>query len=246
MTDIDWTHKNDWLVGFGGQPFLRKAGKYVPHETYGGTPTHQLKVSEPLPHIRDVTSDTDFLKKTRKELIEFVNQNCVFKPKGRMFGKAPGTRYTSQFYFAAVTHNGHLLKNICKAWKILLLERGIDINDIQIAGRHWSSLPLLGAIAIEWNVNTFSVRRERKNYGQHNLIEGLPNDKPVLLVDDLANSTDSFWFTQDYLVSQNIKVLDVCLCVLNKKNETDGGYLWDKYSNQTVVSIISRNNLDLS
>jgi hypothetical protein len=61
------------------------------------------------------------------------------------------------------------------------------------------------------------IRRQRRNYGQHNWIEGKPNNLPVLLVDDLCNSTESFlhgfWVCKNVL---KLDVMDYIFAVLNK------------------------------
>ena len=178
----------------------------------------------------------------RDEIAEFVKENCIHHAKPPMLGKAPGTRYTSQFYFAALTHNGRMLNNICETFQYLTTINQLSKEKFQVAGYHWSSLPILGALSAFYrgDLNAFSIRRERKEYGLHNIIEGKPNNLPVLLIDDLANSTNSFTRSQQILVDSGIPVLDTCFAIMNKKNQTDDQFLWDRYSDQKIISIISR------
>ena len=179
--------------------------------------------------------------KTQRDVAAFIRENCRYESvNGSMFGKAPGDRYTSQFYLASLTHNGVMMKRVCEAFGYLLHDHGIEIGEIQLAGRHWSALPILGAMSYHFGVNTFSIRRERKTYGKHNLIEGTVDSKPVLLVDDLANSTNSFAFCQSFLRSNGIPVMDKCLCILNKKRKDDAAFLWDKYSEQEIIWLTTR------
>jgi orotate phosphoribosyltransferase len=186
-------------------------------------------------------SDLHF-NRIQKEIANFVKENCIHHANPPMLGKAAGTRYTSQFYFAALTHNGRMLNNICESFHYLTAGFDPVKEKFQVAGYHWSSLPILGALSAFYrgNLNAFSIRRNRKEYGLHNIIEGKPNNLPVLLIDDLANSTNSFARSQQILIDSGIPVLDSCFAIMNKKNQTDDQFLWDRYSDQKIMSIISR------
>jgi orotate phosphoribosyltransferase len=177
----------------------------------------------------------------QSDIVAFVRSHCIQRPKLPMFGKAPGTRYHSQFYLANLTTNGHMLQNVMYMLDFLLRSNNIDINDIQFAGRDWSALPILGAIAYRHpDTNTFIVRRKRKNYGLNNIFEGIPNEKPVVIVDDLCNSTNSFVHCHDTIAAHGVPVHPKIFCVLNKKNQDDEMFQWDKYSHQEAMWCISR------
>lgn len=180
------------------------------------------------------------------KLIKFIEEKALYKSDRMMFGKRPGDRYRWQFYMSHVTQNGPMMRYVCNEWERKLHDHNINPQEIQFAGKHWSSLPILGAVAYHFNVNTFSVREERKTYGLHNLIEGTVDNKPVLIVDAVSNSTNTFQFVQDHLRTQDIPVMDKCLCILNKKRKDDAGYLWDQSSQQEIISLVSLCQIDLS
>lgn len=75
------------------------------------------------------------------------------------------------------------------------------------------------------------IKRERKTYGKHNIIEGIPNEKPVLIVDDLCNSTNSFWHCYQVCVNENkMELLPFIFSVVNKyKPSRDHLYQYDRY-----------------
>jgi len=175
-------------------------------------------------------------------IAKFIKENCVYVPEEPMFGKAPGTRYKSQFYLSPLTTNGAMMNYVLLAFNNLLEEHDIDLNTIQFAGQVWSALPILGCLSMRYpEINTFIVRQERKNYGKNNIFEGVPDrTKKTILVDDLCNSTNSFVRCKSILENHGIPVHDNLLCILNKKNYNDVDFMWDKYSMQKSMHIVSR------
>ncbi len=180
------------------------------------------------------------------ELAKIIQEKALYKSKQPMFGKDPGTRYTWQFYMANVTQDGSFMRRVCIEWENLLSLNNIDPYKVQFAGKHWGSLPILGALAYHFNTNVFSVREKRKTYGRHNLIEGIVDDRPVLIVDAVANSTNAFAFVQEHMRTQGVAVLDKCLCIMNKKRKNEDGYLWDRYSEQEIMSLVSLCQIEMS
>lgn len=157
----------------------------------------------------------NFLKK-------FILSECIEKPEQFMFGKLPGTRYSRQYYLANGLYNTEFLEKVTDCFYFLIKEK-IGNFEFQIAGREWSSIPLLTSIPLLLKIrygivlNSFMIKRERKKYGKHNYIEGTPNNLPVLIVDDLSNSTDSFVFCHSVCENlENLKTTDFIFSVLNK------------------------------
>jgi orotate phosphoribosyltransferase len=90
--------------------------------------------------------------------------------------------------------------------------------DFQIAGLETGSTPMLGRV-YNLDINAFSVRKEQKKYGLLNWIEGRPNDKPVMIIDDLCNSSMSMKQCYDICKQENLEVLDHAFCLVNKVNK---------------------------
>jgi orotate phosphoribosyltransferase len=104
------------------------------------------------------------------------------------------------------------------------VEREIGHFNFQIAGLETASTPMIAGIplvsaAFGLNINAFSVRKERKEYGLMNWIEGLPNDKPVMLMDDLCNSQVSMKKAHDIVQSHGLKIFEHAFCIVNKVNK---------------------------
>lgn len=147
----------------------------------------------------------------------YINANCIFVadnarqyckdlPPGRLYGKQPGTTNTYLFTLRNLTHNPVQLQHTA----VLLYKQIIDTIkphvvgnslSIQLAGVETASLPLITAISLVGLkagvvINTFSVRKERKRYGLHNYIDGMPNQQPVVIIDDLINSGGTLYHCQ--------------------------------------------------
>jgi len=86
------------------------------------------------------------------------------------------------------------------------------------------STPLLAGIPLiarvfDLNINSFSIRKEQKTYGLLNWIEGMPNEKPVMLIDDLCNSSISMRKAYDVLQEEKIPVFNYAFSIVNKVNK---------------------------
>ena len=194
---------------------------------------------------------------TNKEKIsKYIKQYCIeYTPKGEFFfGKLSGARYASQFYLSRLLYNIDMLEVIGEEF-VNIIEEHIGHWDFQITGREWSSVPLLTFLPIYMknqhfrNINSFMIKRKRKTYGIHNYVEGRVNDLPVLIVDDLCNSTDSFRHCEQVVKSMNMTTLPFIFAVMNKYSYASSGedepefydrYLGRKYK---ALSILIRDDL---
>ena len=103
-------------------------------------------------------------------------------------------------------------------------ERFIDPKlNFQITGLETGATPLLTGIAIfaklclNVDLNMFVVRKEIKEHGyQH---EGIVRDRPVLIVDDLCNSSASMKACYDVVSKWNVPVLPKLFSIVNVRDE---------------------------
>lgn len=144
----------------------------------------------------------------RSALLGYINTYCVFRcnpsiqyipgiPKGKLPGKAPGAYVDWQLFPRRIFQNSDL----ASAASLLLLDM-MHFNEepkegVQIAGIETSSIPMIASFTATARLvdkryyDSFIVRKERKNYGVFNLIDGLPNHSPVMVMDDIHNSGGS-------------------------------------------------------
>jgi len=191
-----------------------------------------------------------------KIIANFISTHCIERSESPtlMYGKLPGTRYATQFYLAPLLYNREMLERIGVEF-IRLVEEKIGHFDFQLAGREWSAIPLLTALPIickayaNKDINSFMVKRERKNYGKHNFIEGtILKDKPVMIVDDLCNSTDSFRHCLSVIFYEHKHpIVPFNFAVLNKYSRTKIGPTmdFDRYSGQRCLSICERDDIKI-
>ena len=88
----------------------------------------------------------------------------------------------------------------------------------QVGGMEMAGVPLVAAIVMKGvergtPVNGFFIRKSRKREGLTKAIEGTLNDTPVILVDDLINSGNTFNKQIAVLAEAGKKVSDICVIV---------------------------------
>lgn len=171
-----------------------------------------------------MSSIIDQKNNAKKILSEYIDKHCIFRcnpeiqyapnlQKGVIPSKgASDTKYS--FYLRRLTHNPMMLNGACALILDDIIEKfkesGKDLF-FQFCGLETSSIPFLiglqmTALKFGLSINSFSIRKERKPYGIFNLVDGIPTEAPVIIVDDLINSGSSIF-----------KCLEVCEYELNLK-----------------------------
>ena len=187
-----------------------------------------------IPHEKE-------MKHIRNDVALQIAQHGYIKFDYPMKSKTPGKQYGSIYQIWQTPYTGDFLYDVVRGFLYLTQ----DLPHFQMVGRMWSSIPILSAIAVVTNRSAVFIRRERKDYGPMNEHEGQLNpDIPALIIDDIANSSESFAFCQEYLRNRNIPVLDQCFAIMNKKSVMQPGYKWDKYSQQEIISIVNKDMID--
>lgn len=102
----------------------------------------------------------------------------------------------------------------------LMKEALPDLN-FQITGMETGSTPLVTSLPIVAyqrgvSINAFSVRKDPKEYGLKNWIEGVPNDKPVVVIDDIYNSGSTMKRCLDIAESQGLKFSGVVFSIIKR------------------------------
>ena len=182
---------------------------------------------------------------------DYINKNCIIRYKF-LPGKAPGSFYTWMFYLRRCLFNHNYLTAIGKMF-IYKFERIDPSFNFQITGLETAATPIVTALPLiakqyDIDLNAFIVRKTRKEYGLLNLIEGLPNDKPALMVDDLSHSTSSLARCCQLLFDENIPVYDRAFVVVSKTNKIENvkkdKYIYD--NNLKIVNLFNLNDFGLN
>ena len=77
--------------------------------------------------------------------------------------------------------------------------------------------PLIASV-YDIDINSFVVRKEQKEYGLCNWLEGVPNSKKVLLIDDLCNSGISMGRAYNILSNMGVEFVPYAFSIVNKSN----------------------------
>ena len=152
----------------------------------------------------------------------YIDTKCIVRNQ-EMPGKAPGSTYTWMFYLRNGLFNHQFLINVSQMF-IYHMERLDPKFNFQLTGLETAATPMLAAIPMVASVmgidiNAFVVRKERKTYGLLNVIEGVPNNKLAVIIDDLCNSSRSMAQCLKTLNSENIPVANVAFSIVNKSNK---------------------------
>ena len=112
--------------------------------------------------------------------------------------KEGNTYYSWQFYLRSALLNPTCLQLVCEDFWGKNTDFYLEYP-FQLAGVEAASVPIITALIIDgarrgFDVNAFTIRKERKKYGRRNLIEGKPTEEPVMFIDDLTSPQHyAFW-----------------------------------------------------
>jgi orotate phosphoribosyltransferase len=188
----------------------------------------------------------------------FINDKCIWRATEeipKLQSKNEKEWLTWEYHFK----NGLLNAEFSSVISQLMLHQiGKEYGsfDFQIAGMESASLPLLTSIPLvakvyNIEINSFSIKKERNNYGLYNHLEGLiHNKKPVLLIDDVCNSTKTFRNCVNILIGAGCKhILDRPFVMVNniKIDKDDYEVSCENYlpEQMSVVGIYSTNDFYL-
>jgi orotate phosphoribosyltransferase len=159
------------------------------------------------------------------------------------------------FYLRNGLFNPEFLISLAQMF-IYKMERVDYELNFQITGLETAATPMLAGIpmvakVMGIDINSFVVRKTRKEYGLLNMIEGIPNNKLAIMVDDLCNSSNSLAQCFHKLSAEDIPVADIAFTIVNKSNKKVHEELrlqTDMYLPKEikVISLFTLDDFDLS
>lgn len=158
---------------------------------------------------------------SKEWLREYINKYCIIR-NTRMPGKGKNTWYSWIFYLRRGLFNPEFNVHVAKMF-IHKMERIDPEFNFQITGLETAACPMLVAIPMVAklygiDLNSYIVRKARKEYGLLNIFEGRPNQKVSVIIDDLCNSTMSMAKCYQTLDKENMEVASVAFAIVNKSN----------------------------
>jgi orotate phosphoribosyltransferase len=154
---------------------------------------------------------------------QYIIDHClIFDYNNRIKSKVPGEYYQWIFMLRRGLYNPKFLSAISQM-VLYHLDGIFPDNDYQLSGRETAAAPMIAGISLvarmfDKDINGFIVRKARKDYGLGNMIEGMPNDHQVVLVDDLANSSNSLRMAYDEVMAEGLNVAPVAFVLVNKSH----------------------------
>lgn len=138
-------------------------------------------------------------------LFDEVQQACSITGLFELRSGIVSDHYFDKYKIQA---NPNLFPEVC--WRMVdLLPKGIDV----VAGIELGSIAFATGVALITRLPLATVRKERKNYGTRNLIEGATvTGKKVLLIEDIITSGTQAILSAEYLRDEYATVEDI-ICI---------------------------------
>src|SRR6056300_1065517 len=172
----------------------------------------------------DIISDEKY-ESLWQQTRDFIDEHFIIrtKPGNTLPGKIPGTTYTWVFYLRNGLFRTDFLSAMTQMWAKKVAEE-VGHFDFQLSGLETASTPMITAIPIYMqafgvHINGYSIRKEQKTYALRNWIEGCPDYKPTMLLDDICNSGDSMRTAYDICKMYDLEVLPFAFSLVNKVNK---------------------------
>lgn len=185
---------------------------------------------------------------------DLINDNCIVRvPSTSKELPAMGGNgyYTWQFYLREVLLNPLCLKIIGNDfWS--KNEEHFRKTPFQIAGVESAAVPIVVAIIMEAErrnikVNAFTIRKNRKDYGLRNLIEGRPNSEPVFFIDDLTSPKHTaFWHAVYAIKSHRLNLFSEGYVLVLKKTMNESNIIETSFGSISIQSLFTLSDFDLS
>lgn len=182
-----------------------------------------------------------------------INNTSIYRvpPKSKeMPAMGGGGYYSWQFYLRNSLLDPKSLETIAlDFWN--RFEATYKIQPFQIAGVEAAAVPIITAIILKGfhlgvSVNAFTIRKTRKDYGRRNIIEGNPNELPVLFVDDLTSPQHSaFWHAVHVLSSYNLALTEDAYVIVRKQLRNISPFIETSIGTVLVQSMFTLDDFDL-
>jgi orotate phosphoribosyltransferase len=157
--------------------------------------------------------------------LEHIDKNSIWRtPNGETIpGKPASVRYTWQFYLRRSLFDptfSHKIGNLFYE----KLKSYYRSNPFQILACETAGVPVGTAIQAAFfrngeRVNMLSFRKDPKEYGLRNQLEGKLNGNPILLVDDLAASQLTLLKAQFWIIEAGLPFSGLYATVVDKKGK---------------------------
>jgi orotate phosphoribosyltransferase len=159
----------------------------------------------------------------RERVRSKIEEKCLLR--GVDLPGRGGSRYSWMFYMRPGLFDPHFMLDVGRMFLHRCREE-IGHTDFQICGLETGAVPLVVGIPLVASlegveINAFSVRKEPKEYGLRNSLEGVPNGKRAVIVDDIVNSASSVRKCHDLITGEGVEFSGWVFSIIRKFNPTN-------------------------
>jgi len=157
--------------------------------------------------------ESDAMEAALREKLRVAIQNDgIYITNKKVPGRYPGTYWKNFFMLRRVTQQGEWLKAIECLLSLQMVRDGLTLSNVQFAGTETSAIPIVCALAMAHNTNSFIVKKERRDHGLFQWIDGkVDPTKKVVVVDDtigagtrLLHCIDVTWYEYRLDIYENV------------------------------------------
>lgn len=187
---------------------------------------------------------TDFNPAARRFLFDRISADAILRSGSHSLTSPHGTALDWLIDMRRIFLNADTLDVVAD----LFWDHYQDKGPIQVAGMEVAAVPLVTALILKAKArgiatNGLLVRKERKTTGAAQLVEGVPNGNPVILVDDLVNSGSSLEKAIVSLQQSSATVAGIFVVI---DYQSMAGILWRNRINLPIVSVFDLSEFGLS
>lgn len=154
----------------------------------------------------------------RERVKKKIEERCLLRGVD-LPGKG-GRRYSWMFYMRPGLFDPEFMLDVGRMF-LHRVRQEIGHTDFQICGLETGAVPLIVGLPIAASlegvhINAFSVRKEPKEYGLMNRLEGVVTKQKALIVDDIANSTFSMRKCLNFIAAEGVEFSGWAFSIIRK------------------------------
>lgn len=178
-------------------------------------------------------------------LFFYIRDHAIsYKKEGAVIAGKDGQPQAWIMDLRMASMNAQFLDSFCD----LFWDRYQDKLPFQFGGMEVAAIPLVVGLMMKatrrgLKTNGFIIRKDRKSTGLGRIIEGILNDDPIILIDDLVNSGSSLEKSRIILAQQGRSIKEVFAIV---DYESAAGMAWRQQCHIPVSSLFRLSEFGLS
>jgi len=225
-------------------------------EPLARTKTKKAKPSLAEEAINEVMSEKERTAAQWEGVRNFINHRCIQRvPQGSkeiVSYENPNQYYDWQFYLREICLEPAALafvaEQFCKTNAVRFKEKPFQIACVEQAGNYLLTAILLGGATRGIPIHAFAVRKNYKDFGIGNIIEGRPDYRlPVMFIDDLTSPThNTFWHFVRVLKRFKLSLYPWCFVLVRKQRRSEPRQLATSFGEVMIESLYCLDDFNMT